>query len=579
MKNRIYIIVGIIAFSSQLSFAQKKNENIGSEVVNIVKPYTPTISDAFKVKETPVIEDEENTQKEKIDYTIFSFPVASTFTPAKGKAAGVDKAEKEKIFKNYATLGLGNYGTLNGELFLTENFGNTNYIGGMLRHLSSQGGINNVIFDDKFATTSFDLTYGSRDKRMNWNVDLGLKNQVSNWYGVPEDLIMLDETIIGNTNSKQVFNTIAIGGKIGINDSFLKEATMQFKRFSDRLNSSENRFFIKPNFEADLFGEKIKADFIVDYVGGTFDDNYYNPIDLQYSNIIFGTKPSFLYQHEDLSVNIGAGLFYSSSKLNSVTNGSLFIYPNIKASYKIVGDVLIGFAGAEGGLKQNSYADFVDQNSFVSPNLQMQATDNSYDIYAGLKGKLANAVAFNLKGSYANTNNNAFFASSVALPASNGQGGYIYRNSFDVIYDDLKTLSMFAELKADFSKSVTFGINGTYNSFSTKTESEAWNLPQLKLATTLDFDINKKWYAGTNIFFVGERKDRIYTSYDPASSPKAITLDSYFDLNAHVGYKYNERFTAFLKGNNLANQQYNKWANYPVQGVQVMIGANYKFDF
>jgi hypothetical protein len=41
----------------QVSFAQKK-ENIGSEVVNVVKPYTAAISDAFKVPETPVLDDE-----------------------------------------------------------------------------------------------------------------------------------------------------------------------------------------------------------------------------------------------------------------------------------------------------------------------------------------------------------------------------------------------------------------------------------------------------------------------------------------------------------------------------------------
>src|SRR3954468_23209659 len=87
------IAVAILLVGTQYSYAQKKDENIGTEVVNVVKPYTPTISDAFKVKETPVIEDEDNTQKEKIEYNIFSFPVASTFTPSKGRAAGVDKAK------------------------------------------------------------------------------------------------------------------------------------------------------------------------------------------------------------------------------------------------------------------------------------------------------------------------------------------------------------------------------------------------------------------------------------------------------------------------------------------------------
>jgi hypothetical protein len=37
-------------------------------------------------------------QKETIKYSIFSFPVASTFTPSKGKAEGVDKAKQEHLY-------------------------------------------------------------------------------------------------------------------------------------------------------------------------------------------------------------------------------------------------------------------------------------------------------------------------------------------------------------------------------------------------------------------------------------------------------------------------------------------------
>ena len=58
-----------------------------------------------------------------------------------------------------------------------------------------------------------------------------------------------------------------------------------------------------------------------------------------------------------------------------------------------------------------------------------------------------------------------------------------------------------------------------------------------------------------------------------------ITLDGYFDVNAHVGYKYNKQLTGFLRANNITNQAYQKWLNYPVQGFQIVVGANYKFDF
>lgn len=584
MKKLNIIALVLVVFGIQISFSQVKDENIGSEVVTIVKPYTPTISDAFKVKETPLLDDEDNQKKEVIQYNIFSFPVASTFTPAKGKAAGVDKTEKEKLYNNYATLGFGNYPTINAELFITQNLSRSNYVGGMLRHLSSQGGINDLVLDDKFYNTSLDVTYGVRERDMNWNVDLGVKNQIYNWYGLPIEAILFDDPTIASIDSKQTYNTIALGGKMSLKDGFFNDASMQFKRFSDGLGSGENRFFIKPNFDFDVMNQKIKADFVLDYVGGSFDRMYDVNSELKYSTIIAGTKPSILYQQDDLSVQIGAGVYYATAKINGESDGKIFVYPNVKASYKIVGDILVAYAGAEGDLQQNSYADFVDQNTFVSPTLFVAPTDNKYDIYFGMKGKLANSVAFNVRASYLNQDDKALFVSNEYNPANGNTEGYAYGNSFGVVYDNVTTLSMFGELKADFSKNITFGINGTFNTFSTDTQAEAWNLPQLKIGATLDFDITEKWYARANVFFVGERKDIVTIQDDvlvfpPTFSQQEVTLDSYFDLNAHVGFKYNARLTAFLKGNNLANQQYNRWANFPVQGIQVLLGANYKFDF
>ena len=61
IQNKIVVIA--VLFTFQLSFGQKKEETIGSQVVNVVKPYTPTISDAYKVKDTPPTDDEGNKAK------------------------------------------------------------------------------------------------------------------------------------------------------------------------------------------------------------------------------------------------------------------------------------------------------------------------------------------------------------------------------------------------------------------------------------------------------------------------------------------------------------------------------------
>jgi len=580
----------IIAFALLLavsfSFAQKKDakkdENIGTEVVNVVKPYTPTISDAFKVSETPVLDDADNTKKEVIKYNIFSFPVASTFTPSKGKAEGVEKEKQAHLFNNYATIGGGNYGVLNAELFVNQELGANDYVGGMFRHLSSQGGIKKVELDDAFYDTSIDLTYGIREKELSWNVDLGFKNQIYNWYGLPTDfgntLAPNDRAnLIYGINPQHSYNNLYLGSKIELEGSIIKEASVKFNHFSDNYGSTENRFYVKPSLEFNISDKAIKTNVIVDYLGGSFEKNYSNTNSIKYGFANFGIAPSFAMQEEDWTVNIGLGLFYSLDLEND--NNKFLVYPQINASYKVVGDLMIFYAGAEGNLEQNTYSDFVNANPYLSPTLNIAPTDKQYDVYAGLKGKLTNTVSYNLRASYVNERDKALFKSN-DYTETNTNENYAFGNSLQVVYDDIKTVSFYGELKADISDDVAFGIDGTFSSYTTDIQREAWNLPAIKLNAKVDFNITEKWYAGANVFFVGERKDqKLNTDIVYVVAPSPITLDSYFDVNAHVGFKYNERLTAFLRANNIANQAYQKWLDYPVQGFQVVLGANYKFDF
>ena len=121
-------------------------------------------------------------------------------------------------------------------------------------------------------------------------------------------------------------------------------------------------------------------------------------------------------------------------------------------------------------------------------------------------------------------------------------------------------------------------FRSTFNNYSLKNQKEAWNLPTLQINSNIDFKITPKWSTGFKVFFVGERKDQFVNTslVNPISD---VTLSSYFDLNANVLYKHTNQLSFYLKGNNLANQNYQRWLNFPVQGIQVLLGANLKFDF
>jgi hypothetical protein len=576
-------LLSVCLFLTQFSFAQKKEENIGTEVVNVVKQYTPTISDASKVKELPTIDEEENAKKEAVKYTIFSFPVASTFTPYKGSAEGVDKVEKAKYLKNYLTFGGGNYGVLNAELFLNQDLNTTDYVGGMFRHFSSQGGIKGVELSDNYNETNIDLTFGTNRKNLSWNLDVGYQNQIYNWYGLPVGFgSLLDPvdrvTLLEETNEQQSYNNIYIGTKLDFNDGILNDARVKFNHFSDAFGSAENRFYVNPSFEFNINDRLLNTNVIVDYLKGSFKKDYWTATPINYGFTNIGIAPSFEIINQGWIVNIGVGFFYSLGAETS--NNQFLIYPKINASFDVVDNLMLFYAGVEGNLEQNTYSNFVNINPFVSPTLLIAPTDKQFDIYAGLKGKLTHNMSYNMRASYINERNKALFKSN-EYDDTNTSEGYTLGNSFGVVYDDMKTLSFYGELKADFSEKVSFGVSGTFNSYTNDFEKQAWNLPEMKLDSKIDYVINEKWYAGLNMFYVGERKEELhYDTYVGNDDPRVIkNLNSYFDVNAHVGFKYSNRLIAFLKANNITNNNYQKWLNYPVQGLQVVLGANYKFDF
>lgn len=574
MLKQVYqILITAIVFSFTNSWAQERpNDTLDTNVINVVKPYEPSISDAFKVKEEPSLDDDVTTTKKDIQYNIFSFPVASTFTPAKGKAAVVDKEKPPKLYDNYASLGVGNYVNILGELYLNHAISRTESVGGYISHHSSQGGIDGVYLDDSFYDTKLNVNYAQNLRDMAWNVELGGLHQSYNWYGVPKSIF--EKSDVDRLPVLHEFYGAHVAGDLSFEDSYITSGSVFFRRFGDDNGSGENRFKAKATADIPISDFEIATVLKIDYLGGSFDRSYYVDQELKYGNFNVGLSPTYRLIQDDLTLDLGVSLYY----LNDTEFGDnkFYIYPNVSASYRVVDEILIAYGGIQGGLNQNSYYDFAQENPFVSPTLFITPTDQQYNAFVGLKGKLSNSMGYNIKGGYMAENNKALFLNNAVLAMGES---YTYGNSFGVVYDDVSTFSIGGELSVDISRNFTLGIQGEYFIYDVSDEREAWNLPDIKASLFMDYQINEKWFAGANLFYVGERKDYIFYPNLVQPFEGVVTLDSYFDLNAHVGYHITDRLSAYLKGNNLANQDYQRWQNFNVQGIQLLGGATYKFDF
>jgi len=565
--------------------AQEKDEkDIGTETVTVVRPYSPTVSDAFKVKAIPSLNDSIVLKKKKITYSIFSVPVASTFTPAKGRAAGVERAKPEKIFNSYASVGLGNFNNALIDFYTSRdiNRGDERIDFGFNHH-SSRGDLDETILDNDFYNTKLDVSYSKRDRDLDWGVNLGVQHQLYNWYGILQGTF--DPTITAGIDATQNYFNAEAGAYLNLEDNAFKGGKILLRRFWDEVSSGENRIRLEPSFELPISDELVTFKTKLDYVSGSFENANLNSITntqgIDYSHFQAGITPSLQILRDDLTVNLGASLVYGVDTENSDSN--FFIFPAVTASYQWVPDQVIAYGGIEGQLKQNSYHDFVDANPFVSPTLSIQPTDQQYEAYVGLKGKLIPNLSYNIKGSYSAENRVPLFKLNPQNLFRSDEKGYNFGNSFEVFYDDIKTLGIFGELNVDVNRNFDLGINVAIYDYDTETDNPAWNLPNVTASVFMDYQINKEWFLGANLFYVGEREDlnqQVVQNVLPADFPSAIiTLDGYFDANAHAGYRFDEQLSIFVRASNLTNNIYQRWANFPVQGFQILAGAQYKFDF
>lgn len=575
MRKQISIIIILLyAFSVSQSYSQERDKDtIDTNVIDVVKPYTPSVSDAFKVKEEPNLDDDVNTSKKEVQYNIFSFPVASTFTPAKGKAAVVDKEKLPKLFDNYASLGFGNYTTILGEVYLNHALSRTETVGGYVSHHSSGGGIDDVLLDDNFSDTKLNVNYASNLRDMAWNVELGGLHQKYNWYGLAQPLF--DQATADSLAVAHTFYGAHVGGDVIFEDSYMESVSVLFRYFGDDNGSSENRFKMEATAAIPIADEEITTTLYLDYLGGSFDRNYFTITELKYGNFNIGLAPVYRLTQDDLTLDLGVSFFYLND--TELGDNKFYIYPNITASYRLVDEVLIAYGGIKGGLNQNTYYDFAQDNPFVSPTLIVAPTDQQYNAYVGLKGKISNNMSYNIHGSYLADRDRALFINNNITIS---EEDYTYGNSFGVVYDDVSTFSIGGELNVDVNRNFTLGLKGDYFIYNVDEQAEAWNLPDIEASLFMDYQIDRHWFTGASLFFIGERKDQFYlNSMIFPATPQVVTLDSYFDINVNVGYHINDRFSVYARGNNLAGNDYARWQNYPVQGIQFIGGATYKFDF
>ena len=567
-------------------FSQKKPKKKDSivEVINVITSYTPTISDAFKIKKTPKIILSNTTSKKKLSYSIFSAPVASTFVPKSGVVKGIDVGKKERLFDNYLALGFGNYTTPFIEFFLHQNRKFETDYGIYLKYTSSENGVKNTFLNNEFSTLNLGGFYLKEERGFTWKIGGNMYQKQYNWYGLPN--ISFDNNTINSIAAKQTYGFYEVESEVVFEDSYFDNIKGALSLFDDKFGSKEVGFLLKPSLKIPLgFISKnlseLELETNINYLQGEFEQNYLNNSNIKYSFFNLGIHPVYRVNWNKLSIKLGSKIYLTSDIENSLTD--ILAYPDIEITYPVITNLINFYAGAGGDLYMNSFQKFSEQNPFVSPTLFLTQTNEQYNLFGGINGTISSNISFNVKASYKSNEDHALFVrnnskSNGVFNASTSLLGYEYGNSFNVFYDDISTLSIFGEIEIDASKRFSIGATIQINSYSTTFQQEAWNLPKIEGAIYGKYK-NNNWYANANIFFVGSRMDVQYNGTFPSTIASIESLDAFTDMNLNGGYHFSDFFSAFVKLNNILGTDYDRYANYNVLGFQALAGITYKFDF
>jgi len=554
LKNSIIII--ILIFGGQIS-AQKVIDSVKTEVIEVTRSFDPKVQDAYKLAVNPEI----NAVPEKkipVTFQIQSVPVASTFQPEKGSMAGFNPGSlTEDVYASYVALSGGNYTQLQGDAFVYYPL--TDQLSSALRlsHYSSQGDKNEAIVFNPFYHTAVDALFNYQADKSNWQFDLGYDGHINN-LNLDNNVILLIPPDIQTL--KNTFNNLHLDVKGNFKESTFRNIKLAYNNLWDGFDNSEHLIHLSSDLIIPVGEFDLKMGVQTDMVtGNTGKFGFTKPapnLDLNYKNMDAGILPAVQIKNDKLTANLGAKIFYQNDSIYNKVQ----IMPDVNVHLNLIYEKLTVFAGATGDLHQYSQTEFYKQNPYLSLRNTIHPRLTPYNIFGGFNGAFSSSFSYEVRLGVQKIKNYAFYNYD-GIPTGIG--------SYDIVYDDMTQSYFKTGLNIGVGKKLDLKLDLTYMQNHTDQLKKALFLPDFDFKSIFIFKPTDKLNFNVTLNSVGKRSIQVVSDKN---------LNAYTDLNLGVRYNINKQFTAFVNAYNVLNHDYQIFYGYPVQKLQVMAGAAYRFD-
>lgn len=539
-KNLFFLTV--MCFIVRPLVAQNEGDGVGNQEVVVVKEYEATIQDAQKVNMQPGIPEIEE-KKPRLDYTI---PVREfkdiSFEANPLKPIGISKEKQQASNSSYIKIGFGSQLMPLVQLAYNDNKTKNLQFGILYDHLSAHSWDRAVdIKNQDFSDDKAGVYLKYFPEKLEVGVSFNFRNYRTHFFGT--------DSAYSESAVRQVFRTY--------------DATAYIK------NAQKNKLDID-------IKQTLNFNYLQETSGGANEWYMAGRTDFQKNFMQYhAVTASFNFDASDLkndSFNLNRTIFtpmagYSfndddwrtQAKFGVAIDGSTPIFVcDLHLEKQLYYHFLVAYAGYNRSDQKNSLNSLAQTNNFIQDRVNIKNSAVG-DFGTGIKGTIENFsynVAFHL-------------VQDIRMPLFINDSADMKR--FLVIYD-ANALIYNGHFEAGYNARewLRFLVLGDYNYYHLKDNAYAWENPAFKATLRTRYIWKDKISLTLDLY--GLTNSRALLPENQTGKIKGTG-----DLNIGAEYLMNKHLSFFMSLNNIANQKYQQWYNYPSYGINGMIGGKFSF--
>ena len=543
--NKAALIITIAFFSQSTLFAQR--DTARKQTIDITSSYQPVLRNAVKINISGS-QLAADTSRPSLSYNIPSQNLFYAYQPISLRPLAL--VQDSNLYlggRNYLKAGFGMYSTPLVEAGLSFGDGKKSLLNLNGSYIASKG--NDIQFQD-YSMLKVKAT-GSVFTPKN-ELYAGAAFSLDNYYlyGYDQASFNLQKRDVGQ--QFQSFDVVLGARNISEGPAGIHyNPNVQIGFFTNQDKLSETSIVIDLPASKKINDQlHIKLSAKGDFTNYTTKD--FIPNNITFANNIISIAPALTYNTDLVKINAGVTPTWS--------NGDFVFLPDVTAEIKVQDNTFFIQAGVVGRFVKNTFRNLSNINPYLA-TMTSQENTRETEFFGGLKAALGKHFNMSAKASYINYRNLALFVNDInfenTFEISNETKASNFRIHGDINYINQDKFTITAGLTLN-------GYTGL------KVNTNAWHTVPMEFNGALRWWAFEKLLLKSDIYFYNGGKYRLSTG-------EARALPGATDVSAGAEYKINKQFSAWISGNNLFNDKYQRWHNYEVYGLNVTAGILINF--